>query len=73
MHSRANTRSSTGVVSRPSGGAQPRQSLSVPLPAPTDAQFEDKELEEIRRYEDFTTIGRVLCVHECVFCHLKSC
>ena len=55
MCSRDNQRSTTGAASRPSGGAQPRQSLSVP---PPDAQFEDKELEEIRRYEDFTTIGK---------------
>ena len=31
----------------------------APPQSPHDAQFADKELEEIRRYEDFTTIGRI--------------
>lgn len=55
--SHASPRSATGVPSRTT--AQPRQSVSIlqtPLPQP-ETQFDDKELEEIRRYEDFTTIG----------------
>jgi hypothetical protein len=52
----ASPRSATGVASRTI--AQPRQSLSIPQPSPQpETQFDDKELEEIRRYEDFTTIG----------------
>ena len=47
---------STDGLSRRSS-MQPRPSnASLPPPTPQDIQF-DKELEEIRRYEDFTTIG----------------
>jgi len=58
MSSRANHTRTT------SSASQPRVSTTTAVIAPAvqDAQFEDKELEEIRRYEDFTTIGIFPCM-----------
>ena len=56
--------SATGVNSTPSHRPSlPRTSTANPPSSqtPQDAQF-DKELEEIRRYEDFTTIGIPLII-----------
>jgi hypothetical protein len=52
-YSRVNHTRTTSTTS------QPRVSTTTAavVPPVQDAQFEDKELEEIRRYEDFTTIG----------------
>jgi hypothetical protein len=58
------TRQNSATMTGPREGL-PRQSMSV---GPQDAQF-DRELEEIRRYEDFTTIGMALIVFKFGYFH----